>query len=114
MTAALHDLARRAEQGTAEQQRELLEEAYEAVKRRLVWYALRRRDFLVLVRDIGTDEAFLAAAMMLVPIDCYLTLRGSLGDCWRAGMQGYSVDAATPALAILAASCRAQASKEAR
>lgn len=116
------DLATRLEQGTAEQQRELLSKAVEHLAaRNLISYGNSAKA----LRFIDA-EAYESAALMLVPegwspiIDCVAETRDPPScqvECWKIGADHRDTfrtvgTAATPALAICAAALRTGASHE--
>ena len=113
-------LAERVEAATSTEQREMLEAAFVAIHgpkpervhggspEWLAWLDLHN-PFFALLQAGG----FLDAAMSLVPSRCFGAKVSSHTDCtggatcWDSRGYPYSVNVATPALALTAAACRA-------
>lgn len=121
MNKALIELAAQAEKASADQQADLLKEAYQAL--RGVWpdagdwhQAHEAKRFARMVNA----EAFESAAMTLVPVGLFPLLDFSVAHCRlraRHGLElrdvaGARALAAVPALALLAAALRAIATEE--
>jgi hypothetical protein len=114
----LLELADRIEQAEPSEQRELLLQAGAAIfgPTGMQWPGATYFNFKALL-DIGTDEAFTAASMMLIPPGSELVtlvLINRDGYTPSAGIDGgrHIGHAATPALALAAASLKAHAIKE--
>lgn len=124
--SALHDIAARAESAGADETRELLEEAWEVLNGPAIGVAGEdpRWPHWVAFSDMLDAGAYLDAALMLLPEGWKLRQMSFSAPCaddrkWHLNLHGGTVGqdtfvgrGKTPALALLAAICRAHAGGE--